>query len=95
MSLASIDIFHVLAAVAALLVIAHLGGLVAARLGLPPMLGEIAGGALLGATVLDRVWPAAFTWMFPPVPDSGAVPAVVPILGFCSQLGLRPLFPIP
>jgi Kef-type K+ transport system membrane component KefB len=88
MSLASLDIFHVLAAIAALLAVAHMGGLIAARFGLPPMLGELTGGVLLGATVLDRVWPAAFTWMFPPLPEAGAVPAVLPILGFCSQLGL-------
>ena len=88
MSLTSLDIFHVLAAVAALLVVAHMGGLVAARFGLPPMLGELAGGVLLGATVLDRIWPAASRWMFPSMPETGAVPAVLPILGFCSQLGL-------
>jgi Kef-type K+ transport system membrane component KefB len=88
MSLASIDTFHVLAAVAALLVVAHLGGLVAAHLGLPPMLGELTGGLLLGATVLDRIWPVASRWLFPPLPDTGAVPVVLPILGFCSQLGL-------
>jgi Kef-type K+ transport system membrane component KefB len=88
MSLATPDIFHVLAAFAALLVIAHLGGLVAARFGLPPILGELAGGVLLGATVLHRVWHDASIWMFPATPESGAVPPVLPILAFCSQLGL-------
>jgi Kef-type K+ transport system membrane component KefB len=88
MSLASLDTFHVLAALAALLTVAHLGGLVASWFGLPPMLGELAGGVLLGATVLEHAWPAGFTWLFPRVPESGAVPAVLPILGFCGQLGL-------
>jgi Kef-type K+ transport system membrane component KefB len=87
-SLESLDLFHVLAALAALLTVAHLGGLIAARFGLPPMLGELSGGLLLGATVLGHVWHAGFTWMFPSVPGSAAVPAVLPILGFCSQLGL-------
>jgi Kef-type K+ transport system membrane component KefB len=88
MSLATADIFHVLAALAALLVLAHLGGLVAARFGLPPMLGELTGGLLLGATVLHRVWQQGSAWMFPATPESGAVPPVLPILAFCSQLGL-------
>jgi Kef-type K+ transport system membrane component KefB len=88
MSLATADIFHVLAALAALLLLAHLGGLIAARFGLPPMLGELTGGVLLGATVLHRVWHEGSAWMFPPAPASGAVPPVLPILAFCGQLGL-------
>jgi Kef-type K+ transport system membrane component KefB len=88
MSLSSLDTFHVLAAFAALLTVAHLGGLLAIRMRLPPMLGELAGGLLLGATVLGRLWPEAFTWIFPPMPASGAVPTVLPVLAFCSQLGL-------
>src|SRR5437868_1415028 len=57
MSLAPIEILHVLAAVSALLLAAHLGGLLAANIGIPPMIGELTGGVLLGATVFRRVWP--------------------------------------
>jgi Kef-type K+ transport system membrane component KefB len=88
MTLASLDLFHVLAALAALLAFAHLGGVVAHRMGLPPMLGELAGGLLLGATVLGRVGPHVSQWLFDTPQGSGAVPPLVPILGFCSQLGL-------
>ncbi|MCW2959674.1 MAG: sodium:proton antiporter [Thermoleophilia bacterium] len=89
MSLATIDIFHVLAAISALLVMAHLGGFLAARAGLPPMIGELLGGLLLGATVLRRVWPDGSEWLIPATPGVGeAMPAVLPVLGFCSQLGL-------
>ncbi len=88
MTIASPDIFHVLAALAALLVFAHAGGLLAARCGLPPIVGELAGGVVLGATVLGRIWHAGSVWMFPAVPQSGAVPPVLPVLAFCGQLGL-------
>jgi Kef-type K+ transport system membrane component KefB len=88
MTLASLDLFHVLAALAALLALAHLGGMVAHRIGLPPMLGELAGGLLLGATVLGRVGPHEFQWLFDTPQSSQTVPPLVPILGFCSQLGL-------
>ncbi|MCW2925282.1 MAG: sodium:proton antiporter [Thermoleophilia bacterium] len=88
MSLATLDLFHVLAAIAALLAVAHIGGLVASRIGIPPMVGELAGGLLLGATVLRRVWPDANSWLFPAIPADGAVPPVLPVLGFCSQMGL-------
>jgi Kef-type K+ transport system membrane component KefB len=88
MSLASLDLFHVLAALAALLAFAHLGGVVANRIGLPPMIGELTGGLLLGATVLGRVVPDVSQWLFEPPQGSEPVPPLVPILGFCGQLGL-------
>ena len=89
MSLTTVDALHVLAALAALLVVAHLGGHAAARLGVPPMIGELAGGLLLGATVLERLWPAAHAWLLPSGREAGAPGAVVaPVLGFCSQIGL-------
>lgn len=88
MSLASLDIFHILAAIAALLSLAHLGGLIAGRIGIPPMVGEIAGGLLLGATVLGRLWPEAEQWLFPTVSAGDPIPPVLPVLAFCSQLGL-------
>jgi Kef-type K+ transport system membrane component KefB len=88
MTLASLDLFHVLAALALLLAFAHLGGMVASRIGLPSMLGELAGGLLLGATVLGRVGPHVYQWLFDTPESSQTVPPLVPILGFCSQLGL-------
>lgn len=83
MNLAPIDIFHALAAVSALLMVAHLGASLAARLGIPPMVGELTGGLLLGATVFQRVWPAGHDWLLPTAPSP-----VAPILGFCSTIGL-------
>ncbi|MCW2973730.1 MAG: sodium:proton antiporter [Thermoleophilia bacterium] len=91
MSLASLDIFHVLAAIAALLVFAHAFGFLAQKLGLPAIIGEIAGGLVLGATVLKRVWPDGSAWLFQPAPADALTqptPAMLPILGICSQLGL-------
>lgn len=91
MSLASLDIFHVIVALSALLVAAHVGGFIAGRIGIPPMVGELAGGILLGATFFKRVWPEGHAWLLPAPPaDALTQPtsAVLPILGFCSQIGL-------
>jgi Kef-type K+ transport system membrane component KefB len=88
MTLASLDLFHVLAALAALLTFAHLGGVVANRIGLPPMLGELTGGLLLGTTVLGRVGPDVSHWLFEAPQGSQPAPPLVSILGFCGQLGL-------
>jgi len=88
MNLASYDLFHILAAIASLLAVAHAGGLVAIKFRLPPMVGELVGGLLIGATVFARVLPDAFGWLFPVVGADGVVPPVLPVLGFCSQLGL-------
>jgi Kef-type K+ transport system membrane component KefB len=76
------DTAHVLAALIALLVSAHTCGYLFARFRQPPVIGEIVGGILLGPTLLERVWPSAYDWLFP---STGAVPAV---LGAVYQLGL-------
>jgi K+:H+ antiporter len=76
------DTAHVLAALIVLLVSAHTCGYLFARFRQPPVIGEILGGILLGPTLLERVWPSAYGWLFP---SSGAVPSV---LGAVYQLGL-------
>lgn len=87
MSLTPQDLLHILATMSALLVAAHLGGFVAVKLKIPPMVGELCGGVLLGATVLRRVWPAGHAWLLPAAPDS----PVNAIIGFCSTIGLLSL----
>jgi Kef-type K+ transport system membrane component KefB len=48
-----------------IVVVAHLFGRRARRLGQPPVLGEIVGGIALGPSVLGAVWPAAADELFP------------------------------
>ncbi|MEI6240942.1 MAG: cation:proton antiporter [Planctomycetia bacterium] len=67
-----------------------LGGL-ARRLGIPAVVGEIAGGLLLGPTVLGRVAPDVFAWLFPPTgPVASARMAIarVGMLFFIVTIGL-------
>ena len=51
---------------AAMLFVALVLGQAARRLGIPAVVGEIAGGLLLGPTVLGRIAPDSFAWLFPP-----------------------------
>ena len=51
---------------AAMLFVALVLGHAARRLGIPAVVGEIAGGLLLGPTILGRLSPETFTWLFPP-----------------------------
>lgn len=89
MNLGLVDLFHVIITLAVLLSGAHLGGYVASRLRIPPMVGELAGGLLLGQTVLKRLWPDAHAWLLPALPAAGStVPPVLTVLGFCSTIGL-------
>ena len=83
MSLATMDIFHVLIALSLLLSVAHLGAFIANKIGIPPMVGELTAGLLAGATVLKRFSPDVYTSIFPasPSPHGSSV-------GFCSQIGL-------
>ncbi|MFC9255513.1 cation:proton antiporter [Amycolatopsis thailandensis] len=58
----------------------YLAGVLARRLGQPPVIGEIVAGVLLGPSLFGIVWPGAFGWLFP----SGVVSAI----NILSQLGL-------
>ena len=55
-------------------------GWIAARLGQPRVVGEIAAGILLGPSLLGRLAPTAAAWIFPP--------ATFPVLLAVSHLGL-------
>jgi K+:H+ antiporter len=73
---------HLLAALAALLVAAHLLGALFARFRQPRVIGEIAAGLILGPTLLGQVAPGVESRLFP---AAGVTPAV---LGAVYQLGL-------
>ncbi len=52
--------------IALLLVVARLLGQLCRRVGQPAVVGELAAGVLLGPSVLGRVAPGVFDWIFPP-----------------------------
>jgi len=78
----SAELTRVSISLLALLLSAHAGGALFARLRQPRVIGEILGGLVLGPTVLGQVWPGAVAWMFT---DEPVVRAVI---GFVQQLGL-------
>ncbi|MFR9787913.1 cation:proton antiporter [Streptomyces sp. MB22_4] len=82
MSLEAAEVAHLLLALVLLLTAAHLGGQLFARLRQPQVIGEIAGGLVLGPTVLGQFAPGAWHWLFP---ASGATSYV---LGAFYQLGM-------
>jgi Kef-type K+ transport system membrane component KefB len=66
-------------------------GAVARRLGIPAVVGEIAGGLLLGPTILGRLAPDVFAWLFPttgPIPGARTAVARVGMLFFIVTIGL-------
>jgi Kef-type K+ transport system membrane component KefB len=82
MTLSTTDVAHVLLALGALLVAAHLCGSIFARFRQPRVIGEILGGLLLGPTVLGAIAPGVQAWLFPPEGPTANV------LGAVYQLGL-------
>jgi Kef-type K+ transport system membrane component KefB len=76
---------------AAMLFVALVLGHAARRLGIPAVVGEIAGGLLLGPTILGRFSPETFAWLFPPtgpITSGRAAIARVGMLFFIVTIGL-------
>jgi len=76
---------------AAMLAVAIVLGQGARRLGLPAVVGEIAGGLLLGPTILGRAAPELFARLFPtsgPITDARSALARVGMLFFIVTIGL-------
>ena len=82
LTFADLDLARLLVALAVLLIAAHGVGGLFARFGQPRAIGEIAGGILLGPTVLAALSPKVQQWIFP---SSGMSAAA---LGAVYQLGL-------
>jgi Kef-type K+ transport system membrane component KefB len=61
----TVEVAHFLLALTVLVVMAHIGGHLFRILRQPQVIGEIAGGLLLGPTVLGRISPRAQEWLFP------------------------------
>ncbi|MEV4893322.1 cation:proton antiporter [Nonomuraea sp. NPDC055795] len=68
--------------VCALLVTARLLGALVQRVGIPAIVGELAAGVLLGPTILGKVTPGFFDWLFP------RDPAQFHLLDVVAQLGV-------
>ena len=76
---------------AAMIITALVLGHAARKIGIPAVVGEIAGGLLLGPTVLGRFAPDIQTWLFPPsgpVTSGQAAFARVGMIFFIVTIGL-------
>jgi Kef-type K+ transport system membrane component KefB/mannitol/fructose-specific phosphotransferase system IIA component (Ntr-type) len=63
-----------LTGIAVLLAAARIVGTASRLLGLPQVVGEIIAGIVVGKTVLGRLWPDAYVWLF--LPGSGSTSAL-------------------
>jgi len=73
-------LFHVLLALAAVVLVGRLLGAVLRAFGQPPVIGEVLGGILLGPSLLGRVAPQVSTFVLPA--------SVAPELSVVAQLGV-------
>jgi K+:H+ antiporter len=93
-SLSDLELTRFFVALLLLVGLAHVGAVVAARLRLPRVIGEIAGGLLLGPTVLGAMAPDAQRWVFDAFPAEGKLIALTSWFGlillmFVSGLEIR------
>lgn len=80
-SLSDHELTRFFLAVVLLMAMAHLMGSVFGRLKMPRVIGEIAGGLLLGPTVLGAVSPDTQTWIFDAFPEEGKLLSMVSYFG--------------
>lgn len=73
-------LFHVLLALAAVIVAGQLLGRALARLGQPPVIGEVLAGICLGPSLLGRVAPDVASFILPA--------SIAPALGAIAQVGV-------
>ena len=73
-------VFHLLLALAAVVVAGRLLGWLLRSAGQPPVIGEVLGGILLGPSFLGRVAPAAAAYILPS--------SIAPLLGSVAQVGV-------
>jgi len=73
-------LFHLLLAMAAVIVVGRLLAPVFRAVGQPPVIGEVIAGIVLGPSLLGRLSPAAFGYILPA--------DVAPFLGIVAQLGV-------
>jgi Kef-type K+ transport system membrane component KefB len=81
-SLSGLDLARFLFGLVSLLVAANVVGYIAERLAIPRVIGEVAGGLLLGPTVMGYFFPNAFQALFLGFPAEGK------LFGLIYQLGL-------
>jgi Kef-type K+ transport system membrane component KefB len=72
--------WHLLLALAAVVTVGRLLGIVFRYISQPPVIGEVIGGILLGPSLLGSVWPEAYAYILPS--------SVVPSLFTIAQLGV-------
>jgi Kef-type K+ transport system membrane component KefB len=82
MSLSDVEVTRFFVAIVALMGLAHFMGSLFGRLHMPRVIGEIAGGLVLGPTLLGAIAPGAYTWAFTAFPEEGK------LLAMASEFGL-------
>lgn len=83
MTISTVDVAHILASLALILLVAHVGGGLFAALRQPPVIGEILGGLIIGPTVIGVGWPAFENWL---LPSTGILSSVFNVLYQLGQL---------
>src|SRR5207249_350166 len=73
-------LFHVLLALTVVVITARVVGALFAAINQPAVMGEIAGGIMLGPSLLGRLAPEAYAQLLPPF--------VAPFLGIQAQVGV-------
>jgi Kef-type K+ transport system membrane component KefB len=73
-------LYHLLLALAAVIIAGRVLGFVFRWIGQPPVIGEVVAGILLGPSLLGWLWPAAQGYILPP--------SVAPHLGMIAQVGV-------